>query len=167
MPLLVSRLRRWFAAVAIAAVLVVAGTYFYARWRVRDALKEVPGKLGIEIQQTAEGFTVSRSEEGRTLFKVQASKAVQLKQGGITELHDVAITLYGRDSDRFDQIHGKDFTYNPQTGDVTADGEVQIDLEANPEGLTSPDQTAPKELKNPVHLKTSGLVFNQKTGNAY
>ena len=167
MPLLVSRLRRWFAAIAIAAVLVVAGTYFYARWRVRDALKEVPGKLGIEIQQTAEGFTVSRSEQGRTLFKVQASKAIQLKQGGITELHDVAITLYGRDSGRFDQIYGKDFTYNPQTGDVTADGEVQIDLEANPEGLTSPDQTAPKELKNPIHLKTSGLVFNQKTGNAY
>ena len=167
MPLLVSRLRRWFAIVAIAAVLVVAGTYFYARWRVRNALKDVPGKLGIEIQQTAQGFTVSRSEEGRTLFKVQASKAIQLKQGGITELHDVAITLYGRDSSRFDQIYGDDFTYNPQTGDVTAQGEVQIDLEANPEGISNPDQSPPKELKNPIHLKTSGLVFNQKSGNAY
>ncbi|MBZ5704500.1 MAG: LPS export ABC transporter periplasmic protein LptC [Acidobacteriia bacterium] len=167
MPLLVSRLRRWFAAIAIAAVLVVAGTYIYARWRVRNALTEVPGKLGIEIQQTAQGFTVSRSEEGRTIFRVQASKAIQLKQGGITELHDVAITLYGRDSSRFDQIYGNDFTYNPQTGDVTAQGEVQIDLEANPAGLTSPDQAPPKELKNPIHLKTSGLVFNQKTGNAY
>jgi lipopolysaccharide export system protein LptA len=165
--MLVSRLRRWFAAIAIAAVLVVAGAYVYARWRVRSALKEVPGKLGIEIQQTAQGFTVSRSEEGRTIFKVQASKAVQLKEGGVTELHDVAITLYGRDSSRFDQIYGQDFTYNPHTGDVTAQGEVQIDLEANPEGLTSPDQTPPKELKNPIHLKTSGLVFNQKSGDAY
>ena len=32
--------------------------------------------------------------------------------------------------------------------------------------MTSPDQTPPKELKNPIHLETSGLVFNQKTGDA-
>jgi lipopolysaccharide export system protein LptA len=30
----------------------------------------------------------------------------------------------------------------------------------------NPDQAPPKELKNPIHLKTAGLVFNQKTGNA-
>ena len=166
MPLQVSRLRRWFALAAIALSLVVAGVYFYARWRARNALQEVPGQIGIEVQQSAQGFTVSRSEQGRTLFKIQASKAVQFKQGGRAELHDVTITLYGRDSSRFDQIYGADFEYDPQSGDVTAKGEVQIDLEANPEGLTKPDQAPPKELKNPIHLKTSGLLFNQKTGNA-
>src|SRR5208283_3579267 len=36
----------------------------------------------------------------------------------------------------------------------------------NPQGLLNPDQTPPKELKNPIHLTTSGLVFNQKTGDA-
>jgi lipopolysaccharide export system protein LptA len=30
----------------------------------------------------------------------------------------------------------------------------------------NPDQAFPRELKNPIHLRTSGLVFNQKTGNA-
>src|SRR5713101_7874254 len=167
MPLDVSRLRRWFALAAIALSVVVAGAYFYAHWRARNALKEVPGKIGLEIQQSAQGFTVSRSEQGRTIFKIQASKAVQFKQGGRAELHDVTITVYGRDSSRFDQVYGADFEYDPQSGDVTAKGEVQIDLEANPEGLTKPDQAPPKELKNPIHLKTSGLVFNQKTGNAY
>src|SRR6266852_7034793 len=166
MPLQVSRLRRWFALAAIALSLVVAGVYFYARWRARNALQEVPGQIGIEVQQSAQGFTVSRSEQGRTLFKIQASKAVQFKQGGRAELHDVTITLYGRDSSRFDQVHGEVFEYDPQSGDVTAKGEVEVDLEANPEGLTKPDQAAPKELKNPIHLKTSGLLFNQKTGNA-
>ncbi len=167
MSLTVSRLRRWFAVVAIAAVLLVVGTYFYAKHRVQNALKQVPEKIGLEIQQSAQGFTVSRSEQGRTIFKIQASKAVQFRQGGRAELHDVAITLYGRDSSRFDQIYGAVFEYDPQSGDVTARDEVQIDLEANPEGLTKPDQAPPKELKNPVHLKTSGLVFNQKTGDAY
>src|SRR5215468_8912104 len=162
----VSRLRRWFALGAIGMVLLVAGMYLYARHRISNALKEVPQKIGIDVQQTAQGFTVSRSEPGHTLFKIQASKAIQFKQGGRAELHDVAITLYGRDSSRFDQIYGSDFLYDPESGDVSARGEVQIDLQANPEGLTKPDQSAPKELKNPIHLRTIGLTFNQKTGNA-
>jgi len=163
----ISLVRRWLAGAAIAAVLLVAGMYFYAQHRVQNALKQVPEKIGIEIQQSATGFTVSKSEQGRTLFKVQASKVVQFKQGGRAELHDVQITLYGRDSSRFDQIYGDDFEYDQQSGDVIAKGEVQIDLEANPHGMLNPDQAVPKELKNPIHLKTSSLVFNQKTGDAY
>jgi lipopolysaccharide export system protein LptA len=166
MPVQVPHLRRWFALGTIGMVLLVAGMYLYARHRIRNALKEVPQKIGIDVQQTAQGFTVSRSEQGRTLFKIQASKAIQFKQGGSAELHDVAITIYGRDASRFDQIYGSDFLYDPESGDVTAQGEVQIDLQANPEGLTKPDQAAPKELKNPIHLRTTGLTFNQKTGNA-
>jgi lipopolysaccharide export system protein LptA len=166
MPVQVPHLRRWFALGTIGMVLLVTGMYLYARHRIRNALKEVPQKIGIDVQQTAQGFTVSRSEQGRTLFKIQASKAIQFKQGGSAELHDVAITIYGRDASRFDQIYGSDFLYDPESGDVTAQGEVQIDLQANPEGLTKPDQAAPKELKNPIHLRTTGLTFNQKTGNA-
>jgi len=165
-PLKLSRLRRWFGAAAITLVLLVGGAYFYARHRLRNAIKEVPGKIGMEIQQSAQGFTISRSEQGRTLFKIQASKVVQFRQGGRAELHDVSIILYGRDSTRFDQIYGADFEYDPQSGDVIAKGPVQIDLESNAQGLRNPNQAAPKELKNPIHLKTMDLVFNQKTGNA-
>ena len=166
MSVQISHLRRWFAAGAIGLLLVVAAVYFYARNKVQNALKEVPARIGIEIQQSAQGFTVSRSEQGHTIFKIQASKAVQYKSGGHAELHDVTITLYGRDSSRFDQIYGADFEYDPQSGDVIAKGQVQMDLEANPEGIIHPDQATPKELKNPVHLTTTNLLFNQKTGNA-
>ena len=74
--------------------------------------------------------------------------------------------MYGRNSSRFDQIYGSDFQYDPRTGDVTANGEVHIDLESNADGALRPDQTPPQETKNPIHLKTSGLTFNQKTGFA-
>ncbi|MGZ4730960.1 MAG: LPS export ABC transporter periplasmic protein LptC [Terriglobales bacterium] len=166
MSIQISHLRRWFAGSAIGLLLVVASVYFYARHKVQNALSEVPAKIGIEIQQSAKGFTVSRSEQGHTIFKIEASKAVQYKQGGHAELHDVTITLYGRDSSRFDQIYGADFEYDPQSGDVIGKGQVQMDLEANPEGILHPDQATPKELKNPVHLSTTNLFFNQKTGNA-
>ncbi len=166
MAVQISQLRRWFAASAIALVLLVAGVYFYARNKVENALKQVPVKIGNEIQQSAQGFTYSHSEGMHTIFKIQASKSVQYKEGGRVELHDVTITLFGRDSSRFDQIYGADFEYDPRSGDVVGKGEVQMDLEANPEGLIHPDQATPKELKNPVHLVTTNLLFNQKTGNA-
>src|SRR5579864_5911771 len=104
MSTILSCLRRAFAGAIILAVLLVAGAYFYARHRVQNALKQAPGRIGLEIKQTATGFTVSKSQQGRTLFTIQASKAVQFKQGGHAELHDVQITLYGSDSSRFDQI---------------------------------------------------------------
>jgi lipopolysaccharide export system protein LptA len=166
MPLSISRLRRWFAAAAIFVCVIVLGTYFYARHRVQNALKQVPEKIGINIQQSANGFTISKSEQGRTLFKLQASKAIQFKLGGRAELHDVTITLYGRDSSRFDQVYGADFEYDQQSGNVISKGEVAIDLESNPQGVLNPDQAPPKELKNPIHLRTTELVFNVKTGDA-
>src|SRR6201993_5199944 len=150
MPLPISRLRRWLAVIAVLFIAVVAGTYFYARLRLRNVLKEVPNKIGIDVKQTANGFQFSKSDGKRTLFTIEASDLKQFKLNGRAELHNVSIVLYGRDSSRFDQIYGDDFTYNPKSGDVTAQGEVQIDLEANPTGVTAPDQAAPKELKNPL-----------------
>ena len=166
MPLKIYRLRRLLAATAILLILVVAGMYFYARSRATNVLKQIPGKIGYDIKQTASGFQFSKSDGKRTLFTVQASDVKQFKLNGNAELHKVSIVLYGRDSSRFDQIYGDDFAFNQKTGDVTANGDVQIDLVANPGGLRSPDQATPKELKNPIHLKTRNLVFNKDSGNA-
>jgi lipopolysaccharide export system protein LptA len=166
MALPFSRLRRWFLLGAILMIATVAGMYFYARWRVRKVVHDIPAKIGLEIQQTAEGFSISKSEEGRTLFTVSASKAVQFKGGGRAELHSVKIVIYGKDAGRFDRITGDDFEYDPASGNVSAKGTVLIDLEANPEGLRHSDQTAPAPTKDPIHLETNGLVFNKNTGNA-
>jgi lipopolysaccharide export system protein LptA len=166
MGLPVSRLRQWFALGAILMIATVGGMYFYARWRVRTAVHEVPAKIGLDIQQTAEGFSVSKSVEGRTLFTVSASKAVQFKGGGHAELHDVKIVVYGKDSSRFDRITGDDFEYDPASGNVSAKGTVLIDLEANPEGIRHSDQAPPEQTSDPIHLETNGLVFNKNTGDA-
>ena len=167
MPLPVYRLRRLLAAIAILLTLAVAGMYFYARSKAMNALKSVPGKIGYNISKTAQGFQISKSDGKRTLFTVQAGNVKEFKLNGSAELHNVSIILYGRDSTRFDQIYGDDFAYNQKTGDVTAKGEVQIDLVANPAGLESPDQSTPKEIKNPIHLKTRDLAFNKDSGNAW
>lgn len=167
MALPIYGLRRLLVATAAVLTLAVAGMYFYARMRVRDVRKEVPHKLGIDISKTANGFRISKSDGERTLFSVEAADVKEFKLNGRAELHKVSIILYGRDSSRYDQIYGDDFGYDPKTGEVTAKGDVQIDLVANPEGSTRPDQAAPKMLKNAIHLKTRDLVFNKNTGDAF
>ncbi len=151
---------------ALAAIAVVTGFYLRARMEMRGAFKNLPGKLGIEIQQTSEGFSLSKSEGGRTLFTIHASKATQFKEGGRAELHDVNILVYGRNSDRFDQIYGDDFEYDQQAGTVTAKGQVYIDLQGNPQGQSVADQAPPGVTPEPIHLRTQGMIFDQRSGLA-
>lgn len=167
MPLPIYRLRRWLAAIAVLFIATIAGMYFYARMRERNVLKELPNKIGIDIKQTASGFQFSKSDGGRTLFTIRATDLKQFKLNGSAELHNVSIVLYGRDSTRFDQIYGDDFTYDKESGNVTARGTVEIDLQANPAGGKEADQSVPKQLKNAIHLKTNNLVFNQRSGDAH
>jgi lipopolysaccharide export system protein LptC len=144
MPLPVYRLRRWLAVITVLFVAVVAGMYFYARLRQHSILKAFSGKISYDIKQTASGFQFSKSEAGRTVFTIRAKSVKEFKLNGRADLQDVSIILYGRDTSRFDQIYGDNFTFDPKSGNITARGEVQIDLQANPAGVTAPDQAAPK-----------------------
>lgn len=164
MSISIPRLRTWFAAGALLAVLVVAGFYLRSKIVAIRYTPRLPDKIDQAIEQFTNGFTFSKSEGDRTLYTVKASKAARYKDTGRAELHDVSIILYGKQSNRFDQISGKDFEYDQKAGIVTAKGEVSIDLQGGEN--TNPALGIPKELKNPIHLKTSGLVFDQKTGIA-
>src|SRR5262249_21841881 len=150
---------------AVLAVLVAAG--FYLRgvlksWRQPSLL---PHNLPQDAAQVAKGFTYSPSDGGRTIFKISATRLQQSKDLQRIEPQGDTSGLYGKDGDRSDRIFGADFQIDKGTGDVIAKGEVHIDLETNspmagmPSGIAMPD-------KSTVHLKTSGLVFNQKTGMA-
>jgi len=162
----VARIRKWLAIAASFLIIVVTCFYLYARWQEAHVAHNTPAPLGIKIQQSTQDFTLSKSEGGRTLFTVRASKAIQFKEGGRADLHNVHIVVYGKESNRFDQISGDEFEYDPRSGNIIGKSNVHIDLESNAQGPVSPDQAPPEILKNPIHVETSGLIFNQKTGNA-
>ena len=158
MALAVPSLRRWIAFAAVLLVATVTAFYVYARYRVTIALHSLPiklEKLGVEVKETAQDFTISKSEGGRTLFSIHGSKLFEYK-GGRAKLHNVTVIVYGKDASRYDQISGADFEYDPDTGDITASGPVTIDLVANPQGLLHADQAPPEDLKDPLHIRTSG-----------
>src|SRR5438105_14992119 len=102
MPVSPRTLRIAFAVAAVLLLATVAGFYFYARYRVRLAIQQIPKKLGVEIQQTAQGFTFCKSQGPRTLFCIRAANTVQYRTGQRAELRDVNIIIYGKRGNRFD-----------------------------------------------------------------
>lgn len=159
MRITVARLRRAILILACLLMAVLIGFFVYARYRLHRLERDLPARLGINIQQTASGYTYSQSSGGHTLFTIHASRLIQYKRGGNATLHDVSIMLYGPPgSNRIDRISGSDFDYDPKDQIVQARGAVSIDLQ----GLGS-NNTAQQDR---IHVTTSGLVFNQKTGEA-
>ncbi len=161
MRLTIARLRQGILILAGLLVAVLIGFFAYAHYRLRLFEKDLPARLGINIQQTANGYTYSQSSKGHTLYTIHASKLIQYKEGGNATLHDVAITLYGPvGSNRTDRIYGSDFDYDAKNQIVSAQGTVVIDLQ----GFGDENEAASPQ--NTIHVKTSGLVFNQQTGQA-
>jgi lipopolysaccharide export system protein LptA len=180
----IERLRVWLLVGAGLLVLVIVSFLGYAHYRAHRFLTNLPKKLGVNVRRETNGFTYSQSMEGRTIYTIHASKAVERADGKVT-LHDVGIVLYGRKEDRADRIYGKEFEYDQKNEVIRADGEVHIDLQA-PEAADANakmDYAAGKDLHAAgkdlhkedagekkdvrlIHVTTSGLVFSQKQGVA-
>lgn len=160
------RLRKLFAAGAALAVLVAAFFYLRGILKSNPIIGKLPKSMPADIEKSGKGFTFSQSEGGKTLFVIRAASFQQYKDGGRAQLHDVSIIVYGREENRSDQIYGSDFSYDQKTGDITAEGEVQIDLDAT-SGSVQPNLPPPQESKRLIHVKTSGLTFNKATGLAH
>jgi lipopolysaccharide export system protein LptA len=161
-------LRSWVLLLGGGLLAAIVLFLAYGRWQVRRFRHDKLAGLATTVQQSTDGFTHSESRGGHTFYTLHASKAVQFKSDGHAELHDVSITLYDAQGAPASRIYGSDFDWDPVNGVARAMGEVQIDFQ----GSTAPGAQAGKATsdddvsKNTVHVKTSGLVFNKKTGQA-
>ena len=176
-------------------LLVVALGLFLAHGRLMNPInwKELPQKLGVNITADSTGFTLDHSSGGHSRYRIHASNAVQYKDNHAI-LHDVKIELYGDDGTRVDHISGAEFDYDRNAGTAKANGAVEITLmrpgvkpaEAG-EGRDPKPQAAKKSggkheakkansgpaataaevaERDQIHVKTSGLSFDTKSGVA-
>jgi len=162
-------------------LLAVVAFLAIGKWRNPLNRRDMPKRLGIEIQQEANGVTYTQAHGGHTLFKIHASKVVQLRQGNAV-LHDVKIELYSTDGTRVDRIEGSEFEYDQKAGTAKATGLVDLTLmrpgvapAVAPKAATS-ELTTGKDKEKPlaaaaetisrgqIHVKTSGLTFDQNSG---
>ena len=181
MLLTIERLRTLIVAAGV--LLVVALVAFLAAARIKNHfnIRELPKRLGVDIQQEGNGVTFSHALGAHSQYKIHASKYEQLKDGRIL-LHEVRIELYGQDGDLLDRIEGNEFIYDEKSGTAVAAGPVEITLmrpgvapaiapNATPDQivkgkaiakpLASAAETA---ASGEVHVETSGLTSNWHTG---
>ncbi len=154
-----ARYARWAAMSAGVIALIVVGVYARRIVRETRARRSAPPSVPSTVQQKSAEFSFSKVEQDRTLFTVRASQATQFKDQNRSLLEDVWVTIYGRDGNRNDNIHTRECSYEPKTGNIRCEGEVQIDLQgASP----TPGKPAEKSLE----VKTRNLTFNRGTGVA-
>ena len=165
-------------------VVAIAVSLALGHFKRRLLLRDLPKRLGIDIQQQANGVDYTKTRNGKTLFKMHAARLEQLKADGKTLLHDVHIDLYGEDGTRADTISGSEFEYDPPTGIAHAAGAVEITLmrpgvkpavaqlkpgtpkPAMPKPGAAAEGVPDAITDNEIHVKTSGLTFDQKSGLA-
>ncbi|HET9783598.1 MAG TPA: hypothetical protein VFP94_01440, partial [Terriglobales bacterium] len=120
------RLRQAVAAVLVLAAVAVGADYWLRRRHPPQVEAPV---LGLKVQQSASGLTISKSEGNRPLFRVFAERADKLRQGGLDELHQVRIQVFSRDGATADEISGSQFRYDEASGALRAEGLVHINLQ--------------------------------------
>jgi len=164
----IERIRTLVLAAGVLLVAVLAVFLAVGKWRAPFGRRDIPKRLGIDIQEEANGVTYTQSHGGNTIFKIHASKVVQLKNDRAT-LHDVLIELYGKNDGRVDRIKGDEFEYDQKAEIATAAGPVEITLmrpSVQPSAFRSGTKPSVLAASDEIHVETSGLVFNQQTGIA-
>jgi lipopolysaccharide export system protein LptA len=176
----IERMRTLVLAAGVLLVVALAVFLALGKWKNLLGARDIPKRLGIDIEQEANGVTYTQSHAGHTLFRIHASRVEQLKNSH-SLLHDVTIDLYGQDGRSVDRISGSDFEYNQQTGIATAAGKVEITLMRPGEALAispkpRPNQAIARKAQGKpaasvaqsaglgaIHVQTSGLRFDEKT----
>ena len=182
----IERLRTLVLVAGVLLVIALGVFLGTARFRNRFSRRDLPQKLGLNIQEEANGFVYTHEVRGHLLYKIHASKQVQLKRGDkvFLQLHNVKIELYAEDGSRVDRIEGDEFEYDPNSGIARAVGPVEITLtKPTVAPAIAPKATANQALttkqksgslgsaaqtaaSGEIHVNTSGLIFDRNTGQA-
>jgi lipopolysaccharide export system protein LptA len=177
----IERLRTLVLAVGILLLGALAVFLAAGKWKQHFSIQQALKPLGVNVQQESNGYTLSHAFGAHSEWEIHASKAVQLKNNRLI-LHDVKIALYDAEGGRVDRIEGGEFDYDQKTQVATASGPVEITLMRpgvapaiapkatpgqvlNPKSVAQPLATAAQTAETgEIHVKTSGLTFDYKSG---
>jgi lipopolysaccharide export system protein LptA len=183
----IERLRTLVLVAGVLLVIALGVFLGTARFRNRFLRRDLPQRLGLNIQEEASDFKLEHYDHGgHLMYKIRASKQLQLKREGkvFLQLHDVKIELYAEDGSRVDRIEGDEFEYDPNSGIAKAVGPVEITLtKPTVAPAIAPKATANQALttkqmndslalaaqtaaRGEIHVKTSALIFDRNTAKA-
>jgi lipopolysaccharide export system protein LptA len=161
-----ARYARWAAITAGLIALGVAGVYARRAFHEAQARAHAPKPVPAAVQQQSAEFKFSKVEQEKTIFTVRASHLTQFKDQDRSVLQDVWITIYGREANRNDNIHTRECSYEPKTGAINCEGDVQINIQS-PGGTSSKSSSDSVKPGGPgLEVKTRSLSFQRESGEA-
>ncbi|MGE5326379.1 MAG: LptA/OstA family protein [Deltaproteobacteria bacterium] len=147
----------WLAAAGFAGVLLAIAGYRWKSHRSETAVV-VPKPLPSNVSQQLSGYSFTRSDKSGQVFTVHAARTIAF-QGDETVLNGVSVEVFGKTGNRHDLIRTRSCDYNRKTGELFAEGKVEIELNAPPNA--KPDDF-PNEMEAPVPAMTNGGTRQDK-----
>lgn len=156
-----TRRRKWLTRLVAGGLGITAVAVGVAYWLGRGHKEEPlpnPQSLPADVHQQLSGYTYTFSSGSRQVFTVHAARTIRFEQGGTTVLDDVWVEVFGREGKRHDILRTRECEYNPQSGDLYSAGQVEIELNAPPNGQAA----SAGADSTPVRLETSQLSFQHQ-----
>ncbi|HUQ95267.1 MAG TPA: LPS export ABC transporter periplasmic protein LptC [Bryobacteraceae bacterium] len=147
----------------LIAILAIAG-YLGETYRQRmAALKRdapaSPKPLPNDVNATATDWHWERSAgDGRPAVSVRAKNFRQIKEPSQFELEKVDLKIYRKDNETYDHVVSDRAVFDMAEGFLYSEGEADITM-----GVVKGEEPKASRL---VHIKSSGIRFDSKTGKA-
>ncbi len=165
----IERIRTLVLAAGVLLIGALGVFLWLAKWKTRLIHRDLPQRLGLDIQQQANGYTFVHAFGAHSQYRIHAAREIQLKNDRV-ELHDVEIELYGEDGTSTERIAGDEFEFDQGSGVATAQGPVEMLLTQQPAPKGAPTGKNPAGAmvraggSGQIDVKTSGVTFDRNTG---
>jgi lipopolysaccharide export system protein LptA len=147
---------RWVLLLAILAILGgTAFTYYAQRKASLSHATPKPREIGQGLSGSAEDWQYEITNAGKAVAKITAKGFTQETNSNHAKLVGVRMDLTQKDGTHFDLIKSPKADFDKQQ--MVSDGEVEITLNVPVGHEPTPDLTS---------IKTSGIIFDSKTGKA-
>ncbi len=164
------RRQKWARRGVAAALAVSAATVFAFYWLGRKhaapPAAPPPHPVPRGVRQQLTGFTMTRSERNRQIFRIQAARTLDLKQGGTVILQDVLVKFYGEPGGQSDLLRTEQAEYNALSGDLFTSRNVELELNVPPSAsfapAAKPAKTTRASSSTPLLVKTSRVSYRRQ-----
>lgn len=155
-------MRRTRRLILLLLTLIVAGVAIIYNIRKDTQARNAPPpprSLPESVSARAEDWKWEETRDGKPIVRVRARDQRLNAEGNRLDLTGVELQLFSKDATTFDRVESAKADFDMTAGILFSDGEVEITM-----GV--PADPASKPQARLVHIKSSGVRFETKTGKA-
>ncbi|MBV8817076.1 MAG: LPS export ABC transporter periplasmic protein LptC [Acidobacteriaceae bacterium] len=153
---------RWTRPVLLIAIFLIVisvGTTFYGRWRDQKAgAASKPKVLAGGLTASSQAWEWTQSSHGKPVVSIHADDMSESE--GKLHLRGVELHLFHKEATEYDDVKSAKAEFDEDKGLLFSEGEVEITMSV------PADQKDAKPSGRLMHIKSSGVTFESKTGKA-